>query len=308
LGTKLCHLDVGEAADPWSKIASIGGGSINLSSAVRSSLVGLMEYRDDRDLHVYTDGSSYPGPRRGGVGIRFVMTDADGDEQVEDYPLPGYDNATNNQAELAAVVDALKAVVLRRIIDVTRYRRIVIWTDSKYLTEGYDSARFSWQSNGWKTRDGNPVANAAQWKELLRLAHRTGKPLEMKWIKGHKTSQHNKAVDKLAKQSASMRMGRRLAPVKVRRKRTNAKVEKGSVRMNGQRITIRIIEDRFEPVQRMNRYKYEVVSRASEYFGRVDTIYSAAQIHLSAGHTYFLRVNDDTDAPRVERIFREVES
>src|SRR4051794_38686294 len=28
-----------------------------------------MEYRDERDLHIYTDGSSYSGPRRGGIGI-----------------------------------------------------------------------------------------------------------------------------------------------------------------------------------------------------------------------------------------------
>jgi ribonuclease HI len=277
-----------------------------LVSTVGSSLISPMEYRDDRDLHVYTDGSSYPGPRRGGVGIRFVMTDAAGREQFEDYPLPGYDNASNNAAELAAVVDALKAVVVRRIIDLKRYRRIVIWTDSKYLTEGYDSARFSWQSNGWETREGNPVANAAQWKELLRLAHRTGKPLEMKWVKGHKKSEHNKAVDKLARKSASVRTGRHLSLVKVRRKRTDASVERGSVLMKAQRITIRIIEDRFEPVQRMNRYKYEVVSRASEYFGRVDMIYSTADLHLSAGHTYYVRVNDETDAPRVTKVFHEV--
>ena len=52
-----------------------------------------MEYRDERDLHIYTDGSSYPGPRRGGVGVRFVMTGEDGNERFEDYPLPGYHGA-----------------------------------------------------------------------------------------------------------------------------------------------------------------------------------------------------------------------
>jgi hypothetical protein len=152
------------------------------------------------------------------------------------------------------------------------------------------------------------VANAAQWKELLRLAHRTGKTLEMKWVKGHKKSAHNKGVDKLAAQSASVRTGRQLSPVKVRRKRTDASLEKGSVRMKAQRITIRIIEDRFEPVQRMNRYRYEVLSRASDYFGRVDMIYSPAELHLSAGHAYYVRVNDDTAAPRVVKVFREVEA
>ncbi len=173
---------------------------------------------------------------------------------------------------------------------------------------GYDSARFSWQSNGWQTSDGNPVANTAQWKELLKLAHRSGKPLEMKWIKGHKKSIHNKAADKLAKQSAAVATGGHLSLVKVRRKLTDASVQKGSVRMEGQRLTIRIITDEFQPVQRMNRYKYEVISRASEYSGRVDMIYSTADIYLSAGHIYYVRVNSDTNAPRVVKVFREIEA
>ena len=236
------------------------------------------------------------------------MTGEDGHERFEDYPLPGYDRATNQQAELAAVVDALKALVLRRVIDVKPYRRIVVWTDSQYLTNGYDSARFSWQSNGWTTSDGNPVANATQWKELLRLAHRTGKPLEMKWIKGHKKSTHNKAADKLAKQSAAVRTGRHLSLVKVRRKLTDATAERGSVRMEGQRLTVRIITDEFQPVQRMNKYKYEVMSQASDYRGRVDIIYSTADIHLSAGHVYYVRVNSNTDAPRIVKVFREIEA
>ncbi len=93
-----------------------------------------MEHRDERDLHIYTDGSSYPGPRRAGVGIVFVMTGEDGQERFEKYPLPGYEGATNQQAEVAAVVDALKAVWSGACMTWSRYRRIVIWTDSMYLT------------------------------------------------------------------------------------------------------------------------------------------------------------------------------
>jgi ribonuclease HI len=84
-----------------------------------------VEYRDERDLHIYTDGSSFDGPRRAGVGVRFVMVGEDGHEHAEDYPLPGYDGATNQQAEVAAVVDALKAIVVRRAVDAKPYRRIV---------------------------------------------------------------------------------------------------------------------------------------------------------------------------------------
>jgi ribonuclease HI len=267
-----------------------------------------VEYLDDRDINIYTDGSSYSAPRRGGIGIRYVTVDEHGHEHSDDYPLPGYSGVTNQQMELAACIEALRAVVTRRApIRSREYRRIVIWTDSTYLVTGYDSARFNWQADRWRTRDGNPVANAAQWKELLKIAARTGLRVEMKWVKGHRNSQHNKAVDKLAKRSAQQRTGRHLSIVKVRRKVSEKAVERGSVQMLGQRATIRIITDEFLPVQRVNKYKYEIVSRSSYFHGCVDIIYSNAEIQLSAGHTYHVRFNEETARPRVLKMFREID-
>jgi len=59
-------------------------------------------------LNIYTDGSSLPHPRSGGIRIRFVTDDAQGEEVIENVELPGYKNATNNQMELYACVAALK--------------------------------------------------------------------------------------------------------------------------------------------------------------------------------------------------------
>jgi hypothetical protein len=94
--------------------------------------------------------------------------------------------------------------------------------------------------------------------------------------------------------------------VKVRRKRTEQSVEVGCVKVRGQRATIRIVTDEYLRPSRMNRYKYEVISRG-EYRGRVDLIFSAADIRLSAGHTYYIRFNDDPIKPRIVKVFREVE-
>ncbi len=268
---------------------------------------GEVEYLDERDLNIYTDGSSYSGPRRGGIGILFVTVDAQGDEQVEAYPLPGYDGATNNQAELEACVQALLAVTKRHpFIDPAPFRQIVIRTDSKYVVENYNRALYQWQSNKWLTRDGNPVANAQQWEELIKLVFRAGKRVEFRWVKGHRESTHNKTADKLAKASAALRSGQRLSIVKVRRKKTDRSVEPGSVGMHGQRMTVRIITDEFLPTQRTNKYKYEVISTGSEFRGCVDVIYSEPSIHLSAGHTYYVRVNDEPQRPRVLKMFREI--
>ena len=78
--------------------------------------------------------------------------------------------------------------------------------------------------------------------------------------------------------------------------------------MRGQRATIRIITDEYLPLQRVNKYMYEVVSKASEFRGFVDVIFSDSSIYLSAGHTYFVRFNDETRAPRVVACYRETEA
>jgi ribonuclease HI len=267
----------------------------------------MVEIRDERDLNIYTDGSAYSGPRRGGIGILFVTVDEDGQEVVDEYPLPGYAGATNQQMELRAAIEALSALVTRRApVSAGPWRRVVIWTDSTYLVDGFQSARFTWPQTSWMTRDGNPVANAEQWKELVRLGGRTGKRIEVRWVKGHKTSAHNKAADKAAKRSAARQTGQRVSHVKVRRKKTPSSVEAGSVGMHGQRLTIRVISDEYMTVQQLNKYRYEVMSKASPYFGRVDFIFSDASLYLSAGHTYHVRVNTKARSPRVVKAFREV--
>lgn len=46
---------------------------------------------------------------------------------------------------------------------------------------------FTWSSNGWAKKDGAPVDNAADWKELVALvrkAGRAGKRFEMRWVPG----------------------------------------------------------------------------------------------------------------------------
>lgn len=267
----------------------------------------MAEVRDERDLNIYTDGSSYSGPRRGGLGILYVTVDENGEEVVDEYPLPGYVGATNQQMELRAAIDALLALVTRRApVSAASCRRIVIWTDSTYLVDGFQSALFTWPTTGWMTRDGNPVANAQLWKELSRTARRTGKRVEIRWVKGHNSSAYNKAADKAAKRSAARQTGQHISHVKVRRKTSKNSVDVGSVGMHGQRLTIRVISDEFLRVQKLNKYRFEVLSRASPYFGKVDFIYSEADVYLSAGHTYHVRVNADARAPRVVKIFREV--
>jgi hypothetical protein len=74
---------------------------------------------------------------------------------------------------------------------------------------------------------------------------------------------HNRAADRLAKQSAKLQTGQRVSIVKARRKKSSRSTELGSVRMLGQRATIHIVTDEYLPIQNCNAYRYEVMSKAA---------------------------------------------
>jgi len=64
----------------------------------RARLPWLAVERHD-DLIVYTDGSMFSKPRRqGGIGIRFVWADGNGEEQTDDYSPSGWVNARPRSA------------------------------------------------------------------------------------------------------------------------------------------------------------------------------------------------------------------
>lgn len=75
--------------------------------------------------------------------------------------------------------------------------------------------------------------------------------------------------------------------------------------MKGQRITLRVISDEFLPVQRLHKYRVEVVSKASPFKGKVDFVYSAIDISLNRGHTYFVRLGSEPQNPRIVKCFRQ---
>lgn len=199
-----------------------------------------MEYPEENALNIYTDGSMLPGPRRGGGGILFVLVDDEGNEEQREEVLRGYANATQNQMELEAPIQALKMVIGRHPpFDPSRYGKIVIKTDAMHVAENFGTAVSVWSRNGWTTRDGKPVDNGPQWKELVRLAVLSGKQGKRVWVVRvpGKKSPRTKAVDKLAKTSARGASQRQLKPAEVRRKKTDQRIEIGAVGMHGHVMT-----------------------------------------------------------------------
>lgn len=209
--------------------------------------------------------------------------------------------------ELEAVIQGLKAATGRHPpFDPSSYRKIIVKTDATYVGANYGAARTVWSRNGWATREGKPVDNAKQWKDLLRLAalaYKQGKPVTIVRVPGKK-SPRTKEVDKLAKRSAKTASTRQLNPSEVRRKRSHQPIEIGSVLMEGQLMRINIFKSEYQPVHRLSKYWYTVESKPSPYYKRASFIYS--EIHRLRRHTYRVRVDHDTENPRIVKEFGEV--
>ncbi len=256
----------------------------------------------DNAINIYTDGSSFSGPRSGGIGIRLVIINSLGQEEFEDIPLAGYAGATNNQMELQACIEGLKIVMRHPAFD--NFLHIAIHSDSQYVVENYNRALYAWSRNKWCNYQGKPVDNATLWNELLHAVKKCHKRVDLYWVKGHAKDKHNKAADNLARQSGRNAFNPPLTLVKVRRKLSVKSVEPGCVPMLNQRISIRIIIDEYLKLQKRFKYKYEVISKSNPYLGNIDFAFS--EIMLNAGHCYSIRFNDKSHNPTIIKMFKEL--
>lgn len=133
-------------------------------------------------IEIYTDGacSGNPGPGGWGAILRY---------QHHEKELSGYEaETTNNQMELQAVIEALKAIKVKKPIK--------IYTDSKYVMQGMTEWIEGWKRNGWKNAVKKPVKNADRWQILDELSRNF--EIEYHWVKGHSGHLENERADALA--------------------------------------------------------------------------------------------------------------
>ena len=74
--------------------------------------------------------------------------------------------------------------------------------------------------------------------------------------------------------------------------------------IKGQKITIRIISSDYLKVQKTYRYRYEVMSKASEYYGLVD--YIVTNENVNPGYIYYVKLNNEQNNPRIDKVYKEV--
>lgn len=131
---------------------------------------------------IYTDGSNIGQPGPGGWAA--LLIGADGTRKELSGPMA---SATNNQAELTAVIKGLEA--LRKPCDVE------LWSDSKYVVNGISMYLRKWAGNGWRSTTGD-VKNRELWERIHLLCQKH--QVKAHWVKGHNGQPENERVDELA--------------------------------------------------------------------------------------------------------------
>lgn len=135
------------------------------------------------NYYAYCDGACSGNPGPAGWGV--LLEDGDG----LCLELSGYlGQGTNQVAELVAAIVALRNVPSGASVN--------LHSDSKYVITGLSEWVQSWESRGWRTAGGKPVANLELWKALRSLER--ARQVTLTWVKGHAGHPKNERVDALA--------------------------------------------------------------------------------------------------------------
>lgn len=144
-----------------------------------------------RNVELYTDGACSGNPGRGGWA--YILRD--GPTKQEREGSGGQAMTTNNQMELMAVIEGLKAL--------SRPCAVQLFADSQYVLNGLKTWIAGWKQNGWRRKSGSqwePVKNVELWQELDQQAspHR----ITFHHVKGHSGHPENERCDALAVEAA----------------------------------------------------------------------------------------------------------
>jgi len=106
----------------------------------------------------------------------------------------GWARATNNLAELTAVLD-----LLRQTAHVGE--DLLVYCDSTYVINSLTRWMPAWKRRGWRKRDGKAVLNIETMKALDEAM--AGRKVRLEWVKGHSGHVLNEAADRLANAAAT---------------------------------------------------------------------------------------------------------
>ncbi len=143
-------------------------------------------------VQLFTDGACSGNPGPGGWAY-ILRHPKSGREKEASGGLP---LTTNNQMELSAIIEGLKAL--------SRPSSVEIVTDSSYAAKGAMEWMPGWKRNGWRRKEQSswkPVKNVELWQELDELM--ANHQIRFTLIKGHAGHVENERCDQLAVAAAA---------------------------------------------------------------------------------------------------------
>lgn len=109
---------------------------------------------------IHTAASCIDNPGPGGWAA--ILQLMEGSKELRRKPLKGTSpDTTNNQMELTAAIEALRAV--------NSGTPVVVRTNCQYVVQGITQWLSGWKANGWRRSDKKPVPNKELWEELDAL-------------------------------------------------------------------------------------------------------------------------------------------
>lgn len=126
---------------------------------------------------IHTDGACKGNP---GIGAWAATLEYNGVVKEISGVVP---YTTNNQMELQAVIEALKAL--------KKQCGVILYTDSQYVHNGITKWIINWRKTGFKK-----IKNVELWQELDLLTQEHS--IDWHWVRGHNGHPGNEKVDELA--------------------------------------------------------------------------------------------------------------
>lgn len=139
---------------------------------------------NNKELIIYTDGSSRGNPGPGGYGAILMY----GGKSKE--LSAGYRRTTNNRMELLAVIAALEALNREGLT-------ITIYSDSQYVVK---AVKEGWLKKWIATNFSGGKKNKDLWLRYHALSQKHN--IRFVWVKGHAENVYNNRCDVLATTAA----------------------------------------------------------------------------------------------------------
>lgn len=140
------------------------------------------------NLIFYTDGACHFNPGPGGFGVIALS-----ENNILQYKYAEYfNNTTNNQMELKAILHVLKLAAAHE------EKNFIIYSDSAYAVNCLIDWCPVWAKNNWIRKGNKPILNLELIQEMYFIYLQIKNRITIIKVKGHKGILGNELADKLA--------------------------------------------------------------------------------------------------------------